>query len=226
MEMKTLIEQAIREIDRMAENVPEGKHIVTADIRRLSGRLYRQIDDKSVENVLSLCEELLEERSWGLGVIAFDWAYRERKQYGAATYDTFYRWLKTYVRGWGDCDDFCTHAFGELLRQRKSLFEKVKGWTADEDFWVRRASAVVLIPAILHDDYEGLEPLTIADMLMSDGHDLVRKGYGWMLKCLSQVDMGTVKDYLITNHERMPRTAYRYALEKFDGAARRELMAR
>lgn len=23
--------------------------------------------------------------------------------------------IKDYVRGWGGCDDFCTHAFGELL---------------------------------------------------------------------------------------------------------------
>ncbi|MCM1568670.1 MAG: hypothetical protein NC081_04400 [Roseburia sp.] len=42
-----------------------------------------------------------------------------KKQYSESTYDIFYRWLKNYVKGWGDCDDFCTHAFGELLRQRK-----------------------------------------------------------------------------------------------------------
>ena len=50
--------------------------------------------------------------------------------------------------GWGDCDDFCTHAFGELIRQDKRLFEQVLSWTQSSDFWVRRASAVVLIPAI------------------------------------------------------------------------------
>ena len=32
-------------------------------------------------NVFSLCEELLEKHSWGLGVIAFDWAYRVKEQY-------------------------------------------------------------------------------------------------------------------------------------------------
>lgn len=223
--MQTLMEQANSELHRLAENVPEGKHIVTADIRRLAARLYKQIDDKSIGNVLSLCEGLLEAHRWELGVIAFEWAYRARGQYTADTYDTFYRWLKAYVRGWGDCDDFCTHTFGELLRQHKALFEKVKGWTKDEDFWVRRASAVVLIPAILHRDYEGIDPLAISDLLMPDEHALVQKGYGWMLKCLSQVDRDAVRDYLIANHERMPRTAFRYALEKFDRADRSELMS-
>lgn len=37
-----------------------------------------------------------------------------------------------------------------------------------------------------------------------------------MLKSLSQVDMETVTNYLIDNHTQMPRTAYRYALEKYD----------
>ena len=59
---------------------------------------------------------------------------------------------------------------------------------------------------------------------MTDEHDLVQKGYGWMLKSLSQIDMPSVKDYLIANHGNMPRTAYRYALEKFDKKTRDELM--
>lgn len=222
--MSAIVKQAIHEIKLLADNVPDGKHIVTGDIRKLSARLYRVIEDKTIENVLALCEELLEEHSWGLGVIAFDWAYRVKEQYNEDTYEIFYGWLKKYVRGWGDCDDFCTHAFGELLRRNKSFFSEIKEWTKDEDFWVRRASAVILIPAILHNDYEEIDPLMISDLLMSDKHDLVQKGYGWMLKCLSQVDMETVTNYLIDNYTKMPRTAYRYALEKYDKETRKKLM--
>ena len=223
--MNILVERAISELNYLSENTPEGKHVVTGDIRKLSARLYKEVKDKSIGNVLSLCEELLEQHSWGLGVIAFDWAYRVKAQYTEDTYDVFYSWLKKYVRGWGDCDDFCTHAFGELLRRYKSLFSKVKSWTKDDDFWVRRASAVILIPSILRNDYEGLEPFVISDLLMSDRHDLVQKGYGWMLKSLSQVDADAVKTYLIANHKQMPRTAYRYALEKYDKETRKQLMA-
>lgn len=222
--MNIIVSQAIEEINALA-NTPNGKHIVTGDIRKLSARLYKKIDDKTIDNVLALCEELLEQNTWALGVIAFDWAYRVKAQYNESTYQIFYDWLKKYVRGWGDCDDFCTHAFGELLRQEKSLFAKVLEWTKDEDFWVRRASAVILIPAILRKDYEGMAPFKISDALMLDEHDLVQKGYGWMLKCLSQVDMESVKAYLIENHTQIPRTAYRYALEKFDKDVRKELMA-
>lgn len=224
MKMNKIVSEAINEIKILSENIPDGRHIITGDIRKLSARLYKKIEDKSIENVLCLCGELLEEHSWALGVIAFDWAYRVREQYSEATYDVFYSWLKKYVRGWGDCDDFCTHAFGELLRGYKSIFQKVTDWTKDEDFWVRRAAAVILIQAILHNDYEGIDPFRISDSLMKDEHDLVQKGYGWMLKSLSQVDREPVKDYLISNHAQIPRTAYRYALEKFDKETRKELM--
>ncbi len=151
--MKSLVETAQQELKELAEKTPEGKHMVTGDIRRLSGKLYRLSGERKLENVLALCGEFLDRRDWAMGVIAFDWAYRVKAQYTADVYPAFYCWLKEYVRGWGDCDDFCTHAFGELLRQQKGLFPQVLEWTLDTDFWVRRASAVVLIPSILHRDY-------------------------------------------------------------------------
>ncbi|MDO4312973.1 MAG: DNA alkylation repair protein [Eubacteriales bacterium] len=222
--MDRIVKEAITKIQELEKNAPNGKHVVTGDIRKLSSKLFKSINDKSIEHILGLCEELLNQRTWALGVIAYDFAYRVKNQYGESTYDVFFRWLKDYVSGWGDCDDFCTHAFGELLRQDKSLFAKVILWTNDHDFWVRRASAVILIPAIKKNDYNGIEPLEIANRLMLDEHDLVLKGYGWMLKSLSQIDQRCVMEYLIENYERMPRVAYRYALEKFDKETRNKLM--
>ena len=64
--MSVIVEQAICEIKLLANNVPDGKHIVTGDIRKLSARLYRGIKDKTIDNVLSICDELLREHSWGL----------------------------------------------------------------------------------------------------------------------------------------------------------------
>lgn len=154
-DMNALLRTAKREIETLYSHVPEGKHIKTGDIRKLSAQLFRNISDKDIKKVFALCDVFLEEHSWELGVIAFDWAFRMKRDYNEETYSIFYGWLRKHIRGWGDCDDFCTHAFGELLRQDKSLFTHVIEWTQDKDFWVRRASAVILIPAILHNDYDG-----------------------------------------------------------------------
>jgi len=59
---------------------------------------------------------------------------------------------------------------------------------------------------------------------MKDEHHLVLKGYGWMLKVLSQVEKDKVYEYLLKNKNIMPRVAFRYALEKVDEETRRRLM--
>jgi len=196
----------------------------TGAVRSVSAALYRALGDKSIDSVLLCCEQLLKEREWALGVIAYDWAFRVRKQYNGQTFTVFEGWLKEYVTDWGDCDDFCTHAFGALLSQNNDLFSQVIGWTKHPNFAVRRAAAVVLIYPIKQGKYTGFDPFIISDALMNDEHYLVLKGYGWMLKVLSQVEPTTVYEYLSKNKSTMPRLAFRYALEKMDKESKSSLL--
>ena len=198
----------------------------TSEIRSLSASLFRNVKSESVDTVFALCKDFLDDHSWEMGVIAFDWAYRMRKQYTKETFDIFESWLLDYVRGWGDCDDFCTHAVGELLCQFPELFEKLIKWTGYNEFWMRRAAAVTLIPALFKDRYSSFDPFIISDALMSDEHDLVRKGYGWMLKVYSYKEFDKVYEYLKKNKEIMPRVAFRYALEKMPADIKKELMTK
>ena len=212
-EAKTRIEEAKKE-----------SHITTGKVRRISAALYKEVEDKGIDNILKLSEELLQERSWALGVIAYDWAFRVRDQYTEKTFSTFEHWLKDYVRDWGDCDDFCTHALGALVSQYNQLFENVLQWTEDPDFWVRRGAAVSLIYPIKKDKYDDINPLLVSDRLLQDDHYLVLKGYGWMLKVLSQQEPERVFEYLKKHKETMPRVAFRYGLEKLSKDKRETLM--
>ena len=205
-------------------NTPKGGHLRTAEIRKLSAKLFRRIKDKPKDFIFATCDELLKQRNWPMGVIAFDFAYRIKKQYDKNTFVIFENWLKEYVRGWGDCDNFCTHAFGELICQNTNYISKIVKWTKREEFWIRRASAVILIPSIWQNLYKETNPIKIADILMEDEHDLVRKGYGWMLKILSIKEPKLVFEYLLKNKKIMPRVSYRYALEKFNKDKKEILM--
>ena len=207
-----------------ASNTTIGNHIKTGDIRKISQKIFKDMKGKSKEYIFSVCDELLEQRSWSMGVIAFDFAYQMRKQYDEKTFSIFESWLERYVRGWGDCDDFCTHAFGELIRQNTELSKKTVLWAKRDEFWMRRASAVVLIPSIKNNQYSETNPLQVANILMQDEHDLVRKGYGWMLKELSLKECELVFNYLLENKNIMPRVSYRYALEKMSVEKRKILM--
>lgn len=202
----------------------EESKLTTGRVRSISSSLYKSIEDKNINEVFQLCEHLLDERSWALGVIAYDWAFRVRKQYNEKTFLVFENWLKTYVTDWGDCDDFCTHAIGELIVQNNELFNDVIKWTEHPDFWVRRAAAVSLVYPIRKNKYEGLNPLLISDALLNDNHHLVLKGYGWMLKVLSQREPDVVYDYLSKKKDIMPRVSFRYAIEKLSKEMKENLM--
>ena len=154
-------------------------------------------------------------------VIAFDLAYRVRRQYNQADYAVFQRWLEEYVRGWGDCDDFCTLAFGELICQFPEPSRKTLLWTERREFWLRLAAAVVQNPSIRRGKNMETDPHQEADQLMQDEHALVRQGYGWMLKELSAKEPDLVFTYLRKHRAVMPRVAFRWALEKLGEERRR-----
>ena len=103
-----------------------------------------------------------------------------------------------------------------MLSQNNELFSHILKWTEHPDFFVRRASAVILIYPIKHNKYENIKPFLISDTLINDTHHLVLKGYGWMLKVLSETEPNNVYEYLLKNKNTMPRVSFRYALEKFD----------
>jgi 3-methyladenine DNA glycosylase AlkD len=221
--MNDIVKLAKVELEKLS-STPAGGHLKTGDVRKLSAKLYRGLQDKSKDNVFIISESLLEQYNWPMSVIAFDFAYRVKKQYDETTFSLFESWLAKYVRGWGDCDDFCTHAFGELILQNTSLVEKIIPWTKREEFWMRRAAAVVLIPSIYHNKYKETNPIAISDLLIKDKDDLVRKGYGWMLKVLSIKEPELVYNYLVKYKDIMPRVSFRYALEKMDQDKKIELM--
>lgn len=191
----------------------------------MSAQFFPQVKNEGIDTVLSVCEDMLKQRKWQSRLIAFDWVFRLRRQYTKDTWSVFEHWLKEYVRDWGGCDDFCTHAFGELLAQYNDLFERVIHWTEHPDFWVRRAAAVILVYPINKKRADDLDPFIIADRLMHDEHHLVLKGYGWMLKVASQYNEDAVFAYLKKHKHHMPRLAFRYAIEKMPRERRDLLMS-
>jgi 3-methyladenine DNA glycosylase AlkD len=55
----------------------------------------------------------------------------------------------------------------------------------------------------------------ISNSLLKDKDDLVQKGFGWLLKETSRLHQNEVFEYVMKNKKDMPRTALRYAIEKF-----------
>jgi 3-methyladenine DNA glycosylase AlkD len=65
------------------------------------------------------------------------------------------------------------------------------------------------------------DTFAIGDMLLSDPHDLIHKALGWMLREADKRDGAALRQYLSSRYHRMPRTALRYAIERFPPDERR-----
>jgi 3-methyladenine DNA glycosylase AlkD len=184
---------------------------------------FKIISDKSKQEIFALCEELLSSDYMEEAFIAFDWSYNLRKQYEPEDFSIFERWVRDYVNNWAKCDTLCNHTIGTFIDMYPQFINSLKTWTVSENRWYRRAAAVTLIlPArrgeFLDDIFE------IADMLLMDEDDLVLKGCGWMLKETSKQHQQEIFGYVMQNKKVMPRTALRYAIEKFPEDLRKKAM--
>jgi len=191
--------------------------------RKISRKYFTQIKELDKNQIFALCEELLKSGYTQERLIAFDWAFRLKDKYQNQDFKIFESWLKKYVSNWGNCDDFCNHALGHFIFKFPEFLPKLKVWAKSKNRWLRRASAVILIYPIKREKYLS-QVFEIADILLLDQDDLVQKGYGWMLKETSNLYLEPVFQYVMKNKKQMPRTALRYAIEKFPEKFRKKAM--
>jgi 3-methyladenine DNA glycosylase AlkD len=91
-----------------------------------------------------------------------------------------------------------------------------------DDLWERRVAMLATFHHIRHGAFE--PALFIAGLLRGDPHHLLQKAVGWMLREIGERDLATEVRFLEQHWETMPRTAVRYAIEKFTPSARRRYM--
>ncbi len=219
-----LADQKIRESGQRFFKEPIKTYgVKLPEVNKISAGIFSRLKKSTKEEVFWLCGELWASGYFEESIVACNWCYRLRKQYVEEDFDIFESWVIKYVTNWASCDTLCNHTIGALVEKYPVLLNRVKEWAWSENRWVRRASAVSLIvPA-----RRGLflsEIFEIAERLLTDDDDLVRKGYGWLLKTAAEANQAAVFDFIIRRKAEMPRTALRYAIEKMPPELKRMAM--
>ncbi|MEK7584571.1 MAG: DNA alkylation repair protein [Patescibacteria group bacterium] len=92
-----------------------------------------------------------------------------------------------------------------------------------KNVWERRIAIVATYYFIRNDQF--VDTLRISRVLLHDGHDLIHKAVGWMLREVGKKNKPTLVRFLKAHHTTMPRTMLRYAIEKFPERERRGYLA-
>lgn len=233
--MNTIIERVrqalINNIDektqRSAQNFfkeeIKGYGVKVPVVNKIGETFFREMKNCSKQEVFALCEELWRSGYMEESFVACHWSYAVRAQYEVTDLEIFERWIRHFVNNWASCDTLCNHTVGEFLEMYPECISRLYVWAEAENRWMRRAAAVsLIIPArkgLFFDDI-----LKIALILLHDTDDLVRKGYGWMLKAASEAHQKDIFDFVILHKAMMPRTALRYAIEKMPPEMKAEAM--
>jgi 3-methyladenine DNA glycosylase AlkD len=132
----------------------------------------------------------------------------------------FYLSHLDFVNNWDLVDSSCYQILGAFYFKRdKSIFYAL----ADSNhLWRQRVAMISSYFWIKKREFT--DALALAEELKNHPHDLMHKAVGWMLREIGNRDFDTEFNFLKKNYKNMPRTALRYAIEKFPEELRQDFL--
>ncbi|WP_428654054.1 DNA alkylation repair protein [Runella sp.] len=121
------------------------------------------------------------------------------------------------INNWDLVDVTCRDIIGAYLlhKERSVLYELAQR----PHLWAQRVAIVSTWYFISRNQFS--DTLQISELLLSHKHDLIHKAVGWMLREVGKRDELVLEEFLDTHVKQMPRTALRYAIERFPESKRK-----
>jgi 3-methyladenine DNA glycosylase AlkD len=200
-------------------------NVGTAKMRALAKDIYRaNLATWSVNDALAFADTLIRNRYLDVKGVGIEVMACYRRDFTPALLPAWKRWLaRNYSSNWATTDSICGSLIGPLLLSHPKCQPLLRRWSRDRNMWVRRASAVALIPSVRRGEALDLG-YEIAKTLHGDKEDLIQKAVGWMLREAGKADPARLERYLRVNGTSIPRTTLRYAIERFPKEKRRQLL--
>jgi len=126
------------------------------------------------------------------------------------------------INNWDLVDCSAHKIVGAHLRDRDR--SPLHALAKSESLWERRIAIIATLDYIRQDDFR--DTLRIAEILLTDHHDLIHKASGWMLREVGKRDQAVLERFLRKHSRDMPRTMLRYAIERFPAEVRAKYMAK
>jgi 3-methyladenine DNA glycosylase AlkD len=192
--------------------------VMTPKLRLVVKSVAKDTTDEEVKKLLA--SPIHEERSAALQI----WVAQFAKADENRRREIYENYLASSARinNWDLVDCSAPQIVGGWLekRDRAILYTLAES----KSLWERRISILATFAFIRSGDF--IDTLSIAKILLGDPHDLIHKATGWMLREVGKRDEKVLRDFLDKYGAKMPRTALRYAIEKFPEKERKAYLLR
>ncbi|MBD3413683.1 MAG: hypothetical protein GF421_04525 [Candidatus Aminicenantes bacterium] len=197
----------------------------TPEIRKMVKQSYSRVKSQwDHEQAVELCEQMLSSK------------YLEAKAFCLLFLEQFVRTLEkehlSLIKKWiirGDCsnwatiDTLCGSVLSPMIQDHPECIDEITSWADSENKWLRRASIVPFAKPARKGQYIEVVHET-AKKLFADEDDLIQKATGWILRESGKSDMDRLEKFLREHGKKIPRTALRYAIERFPEKKRKEIL--
>jgi 3-methyladenine DNA glycosylase AlkD len=193
---------------------------VTVPNCRLVAKKYRKLERSELLMLLQSSKH--EERLVALLIFNFQFDHADKNDQRELY--KMYLSHTTYINNWELVDLSCRDIVGRYIYEHPEAQNDFNRLAASSFLWDRRIAMVSTFYFLMKGD--PAPTLYIAEKLLPDSHEPIRKASGWMLRELGKrVDETILVDFLKTHYEKMPRTTLRYAIERFSPELRKKYLA-
>ena len=148
----------------------------------------------------------------------------ERTQNVAQQAELFAFYLDTaragFVNNWDLVDVTAPKIGSYIVTQLDEPMALLTELASEESLWLRRLSVMFTFAFIRAGEFQ--PTIDVVTLHLEDGHDLMHKACGWMLREVGNRNVEVLRAYLTAHAREMPRTMLRYAIEKLPEAERQE----
>lgn len=132
--------------------------------------------------------------------------------------DNYLHYAKlNFINNW-DLVDVTAHKLVGDYCLRNNQTTRLYDLAKTNHLWLQR---IAIVSTAWYIKSHVFEPtFDIAKMYLNHKHDLIHKATGWMLREVGKRDQEALELFLATHYKQMPRTALRYAIEKFPESLR------
>ena len=191
--------------------------VTMPDARALVGRFWSAVTLLEAEELLH--SNIHEERM--LAVLLLIRHFQKGDDRLRAKMYRLYLKNTKYINNWDLVDCSAEYIVGAFLADKdRSILRRL---AASKSLWERRIAMLATFHFIKKGEFD--DALAIAEMLVSDRHDLMHKAVGWMLREIGKRGGQAQEEKFLQKYAAsMPRTMLRYAIERFPEPLRKRYL--